>query len=148
MDDEWKNLGKVEDLKDDDALGEAMKSKTPTVIFLYMAECHHCKTMWPIIRDLADKHSKVDFKRIESNNVGEHKPRELEGFPHYIMVGKGPMKSFGGSMSADELEGKLIGTGGRRSSRSVRRIGKSRCGSARRNKTLRTKFRATRKSRR
>ena len=145
MDDD---LGKVEDLKNDDALGDAMKSKTPTVIFMYMEGCPHCTTMWPIIKDLANKKDDVKFKRIESNNIGKHKPDELEGFPHYIMVGNGPMKSFGGSMEAGALKTQLFGTGGRRSSRGLRRIGKSRCGSARRNKTLRTKLRATRKSRR
>ena len=148
MDDSWDELGKVEDLKDDKALGDAMKSKSPTVIFLYMAECHHCKTMWPIIKKLANEKDDVKFKRIQSNNVGTHKPSDLEGFPHYIMVGKGSMKSFGGSMSAEELKGKLFGTDRLGSSRNVRRVGKSRHGSARRKKTLRRKLSATRKGRR
>jgi len=141
--------GKVKDLKDDDALGEAMKSKTPTVIFLYMEGCPHCKTMWPIIKDLANKHSDTEFKRIESNDVGQHKPADLSGFPHYVMVGKGPMKSFGGSMDPDALESKLFGSKfGGRSARRLRRVRKFAHGSSRRNKTLRSKFRATSKRRR
>ena len=125
-----------------------MKSKRPTVIFLYMAECHHCKTMWPIIKKLANEKDDVKFKRIESNNIGSHKPKDLEGFPHYIMVGNGSMKSFGGSMSAEELKNKLFGPDRLGSSRNVRRVGKSRHGSARRKKTLRRKLRSTRKGRR
>ena len=142
--------GKVKDLKDDDALGEAMKSRTPTVIFMYMEGCPHCTTMWPIIKKLADKHSDTEFKRIESDDVGENKPADLSGFPHYVMVGKGPMKSFGGSMEAGALEEKLFGISkfGGRSARRFRRIRKSAHGSSRRNKTLRSKFRATSKRRR
>ena len=141
--------GKVKDLKDDDALGKAMKTKTPTVIFLYMTGCPHCQTMWPIVKNMADKHSDVEFKRIESDEVGEHKPANLSGFPHYIMVGKGPMKSFGGSMDQDALESKLFGSKfGGRSARRIRRVRKFAHRSSRRNKSFRSKFRATSKRRR
>jgi len=141
--------GKVKDLKDDDALGEAMNSKTPTVIYMYMEGCPHCKTMSPIIKELADKHTDVEFKKIESNNISENKPDNLSGFPHYVMVGKGSMKSFGGSMEAGALEEKLFGSKfGGRSARRFRRIRKSAHGSSRRNKTFRSKFRATSKRRR
>jgi len=141
--------GKVKELKDDDALGEAMNSKTPTVIYMYMEGCPHCKTMSPIIKELADKHTDVEFKKIESDKVGGNKPDNLSGFPHYVMVGKGPMKSFGGSMDPDALESKLFGSKfGGRSARRVRRIRKLAHGSSRRNKTFRSKFRATSKRRR
>ena len=141
--------GKVKDLKDDDALGKAMKSKTPTVIFMYMEGCPHCTTMWPIIKELAHKHTDVEFTRIESDDVGEHKPDNLSGFPHYVMVGKGPTKSFGGSMDKDALESQLFRSKfGGRSARRLRRVRKSAHGSSRRNKTLRSKFGTTSKRRR
>ena len=141
--------GKVKELKDDDALGEAMNSKTPTVIYMYMEGCPHCKTMSPIIKELADKHTDVEFKKIESDKVGGNKPNNLSGFPHYVMVGKGPTKSFGGSMEKDALESQLFGGKfGGRSARRFRRVRKSTHGSSRRSKSLRSKFRATSKRRR
>ena len=141
----WKELGGVEDLKDDGALGEAMKAKTLTVIFLYMSACHHCKDMWPIIKKLAAKRRDTKFKRIESNNVGSNSPENLNGFPHYVMVGKGPMKSFGGSMGAEELESKLFGKSGGRSARGTRRVRKFAHRPPGGRKGLRRKFRSTRK---
>lgn len=143
----WDDLGQVEDLKDDAALGTAMKSDTPTVIFMYMDGCVHCKKMWPIIKNLANKHPETKFKRIESNNIGENAPN---GYPHYLVVKNGSVvKSFGGSMEENELESKLsFSASGGRSKRRPNRVRKLRHGSARRSKGLRPKLRSTRKSRR
>ena len=146
-DDILKSDEKVKDLKDDKELGDALESTTPVVIFMYSASCGHCKTMWPIIKKLANTSSKAKFMRIEKSNIGEHEPAELSGYPHYVVVGDGPKKSFGGEMDEKSLLEKLFRTGGGRSRRPVHRVRKSSHRSAGRRVTFRSKLRSTRKRR-
>ena len=137
----------MKELKSSQEVKDILTSKEPVAIFFYMEGCGHCKVMHEPWDELAKKKGGVTFVKVESAYI----PSELgvSGFPEFrLMKGGKVQKKVSGEMGGSELNAALFEGGGRRSTRHLRGVRKSRNRSSRRSVRLRSKLRSTRKSRR
>lgn len=118
----------MKELEDEKDVKDILKSSKPVAIFFYMTGCPHCEGMHEPWEKLEKKHGgSIDFAKVESDNVPDELRSEISGFPHFELVKDGSrLKKLDGSMSGDDLEKKLLTTGGRRSRRTIRGRRKSR----------------------